>query len=60
MTPGTGKRGKAIKSAMNIFTNDKATSVREKELMRCMKEQDLAKNLPAKVKISVPNVHKHK
>jgi hypothetical protein len=60
VTPGTGKRGKAVKTAMAMFVNDRAASSREKDLLKSMKEQDLARNLPAKIKISAPQLHKNK
>jgi hypothetical protein len=59
-TPGTSKRGKAVKTAMNMFMTDRATTAREKDLLRSMKEQDLARNLPGKVKLSAPQLHKNK
>lgn len=34
LTPGTAKRGKAIKTAVEMFTRDKATSLKEKELIK--------------------------
>ena len=34
LTPGTAKRGKAMKTAIEMFTRDKATSLKEKELMK--------------------------
>jgi hypothetical protein len=58
VTPGTGKRGKAIKTALAMFLNDRAASNREKDLLRVLKETDLSRNLPAKVKISAPQMHK--
>ena len=49
LTPGTGKRGKACKTALAMFLADKATAQREKDLLKSVKDQDLAKNLPGKV-----------
>ena len=57
MTPGTGKRGKATKTALNIFVNDKTATQREKDLLKSVKDQDLARNLPGKVKLSAPQLH---
>lgn len=61
LTPGTAKRGKAIKTAVEMFTRDKATSLKEKELIKAnlTKDQD-GRNLPGKVKISAPNLNKLK
>jgi hypothetical protein len=58
VTPGSGKRGKATKTALNVFMADKTTTVREKDLLRSVKDQDLARNLPGKVKLSAPNMQK--
>ncbi len=37
VTPGTGKKGKATKTALAMFMADKATSQREKELLKSVK-----------------------
>lgn len=58
LTPGTGKRGKAAKTALNIFLKDRNTSPREKDLIRSVKDEDLARNIPGKVKISAPQLQK--
>ena len=34
MTPGTAKRGKAMKTAVEMFERDKENTLREKELMK--------------------------
>ena len=60
LTPGTGKRGKATKTALNMFAMDKQTSQREKDLLKSVKDQDLARNLPGKVKLSAPHLQKVK
>lgn len=60
VTPGTGKRGKATKTALNMFVTDKATLQREKDLLKSVKDQDLARNLPGKVKLSAPHLQKSK
>merc|ERR1712198_636215 len=41
LTPGTGKRGKACKTALAMFLADKATAQREKDLLKSVKDQDL-------------------
>ncbi|XP_076463782.1 ribosome quality control complex subunit NEMF-like [Babylonia areolata] len=58
LLPGTTKRGKAAKTALNMFQHDKAASVREKDLLRIMKDADLSRNMPGKVKVAAPNLHK--
>merc|ERR1712200_84212 len=60
LTPGTGKRGKACKTALSMFLADKSSSSREKDLLKSVKDQDLARNLPGKVKLSAPHLHKIK
>ncbi|XP_034115608.1 ribosome quality control complex subunit NEMF homolog [Drosophila albomicans] len=58
LTPGTGKRGKAAKVAINMFSKDKACNNREKDLLKSIKEEALARNIPGKVKISAPQLQK--
>ena len=61
VTPGTAKKGKATKTALNMFIMDRGTSQREKELLKSVKDVDLARNLPAgKVKLTAPNLQKAK
>lgn len=52
MTPGTNKRGKAAKTALESFLRDKEATQREKDLIKAVKDQDLARNFPGKVKLS--------
>jgi hypothetical protein len=60
LTPGTGKRGKATKTALHMFMQDKGATQREKDLFKSVKDQDLARNLPGKVKLSAPQLTKLK
>lgn len=60
ITPGTGKRGKAARTAVNVFLKDRSASQREKDLLRSVKDQDLSRNLPGKVKLSAPQLQKLK
>jgi len=60
LTPGTGKRGKSCKTALAMFLADKNTIPREKDLLKSVKDQDLARNLPGKVKLSAPHLQKAK
>ena len=60
LTPGTGKRGKAAKMAVQIFLKDKTCSNREKDLLKSVKDEVLARNIPGKVKISAPQMLKVK
>ncbi|XP_058129559.1 ribosome quality control complex subunit NEMF homolog isoform X2 [Anopheles ziemanni] len=58
LTPGTGKRGKASKMALQIFLKDKQCSPREKDLLKAVKDEVLARNIPGKVKLSAPQMQK--
>lgn len=60
LTPGTGKRGKAGRTALTIFSNDKTTTQREKDLIRSVKDPNMAINMPGKVKVSAPQLLKKK
>lgn len=60
MTPGTGKRGRAAKTALTMFSKDKACAPREKDLLKSIKEEQMARNIPGKVKISAPQLQKFK
>ncbi|CAD6225880.1 GSCOCG00005772001-RA-CDS [Cotesia congregata] len=54
LMPGTGKRGKAAKTAVAMFLKDKAATPREKDLLKAVKDEVVARNIPGKVKISAP------
>ncbi|CAL1532150.1 unnamed protein product [Lymnaea stagnalis] len=60
LLPGSTKKGKAVKSALNMFAQDKAITSREKTLLKVLKDVDVARNLPGKVKVAAPNLHKIK
>lgn len=60
LTPGTGKRGRAAKTAILMFSKDKACTLREKDLLKGIKEEQLARNMPGKVKLSAPQLQKFK
>ncbi|ESN98868.1 hypothetical protein HELRODRAFT_66726 [Helobdella robusta] len=61
LTPGTTKRGKAAKMAIAMFMQDKATSKMEKDLLKSVKDTDLSRNMPGKVKVSATkHLTKHK
>lgn len=60
ITPGTGRRGKASKTAVQIFMRDKACSLRERDLLKGVKDDAVARNIPGKVKLSAPQLHKYK
>ncbi|XP_057671845.1 ribosome quality control complex subunit NEMF homolog [Diorhabda carinulata] len=56
LTPGTAKRGKAAKTAVAIFLKDRTITSREKDLLKAVKDEQLARNLPGKVKLSAPKL----
>lgn len=49
--PGTARRGKASKMALHNFLKEKSATEREKDLLKAIKDQDIGKNMPAKIKI---------
>lgn len=49
--PGSTKRGKASKNALMLFLKEKLATDREKDLLKALKDQEISKNMPAKVKI---------
>jgi predicted ribosome quality control (RQC) complex YloA/Tae2 family protein len=56
LTPGTGRRGKAARTAVNMFLKDRTVTAREKDLLKAVKDEHLARNLPGKVKLSAPKL----
>lgn len=56
LTPGTQKKGKAAKIALHNFMQSKEATAREKDLFRSVKDTDLSRNIPGKVKVSAPNL----
>lgn len=60
LTPGTARRGKAAKTALNTFLFSKEASQLEKDLMKSLKDNDLSRYIPGKVKVSAPNLQKSK
>ncbi|OQR70237.1 nuclear export mediator factor NEMF-like [Tropilaelaps mercedesae] len=60
LTPGTSKRGKAAKIALNMFQHDKSITQRERDLLRAAKDQEVARNMPGQVKMSAANLQKYR
>ncbi|XP_034241273.1 nuclear export mediator factor NEMF homolog [Thrips palmi] len=58
LTPGTGKRGKGARTALNMFLRDRQATAHEKDLLKAVKDQDLARNIPGSVKVSAPQLQK--
>ena len=42
---------------MNLFLHDRTTTPLEKDLMKAVKDVDLSRNIPGKVKLSAPHLH---
>ncbi|KAK6114481.1 Fibronectin-binding protein A N-terminus (FbpA) family protein [Brugia pahangi] len=59
LTPGTGKRGKAAKSAIALFQRDKSANAQELNLLRVLATDDqISRNIPGKVRVSAPQLNK--
>ncbi|KAG7247020.1 hypothetical protein CRUP_011782, partial [Coryphaenoides rupestris] len=56
LTPGAQKKGKAARTAVFSFMKAREATVREKDLFRSVKDTDLSRNMPGKVKVSAPNL----
>uniref|UniRef100_A0A8C9Z7W1 Ribosome quality control complex subunit NEMF n=1 Tax=Sander lucioperca TaxID=283035 RepID=A0A8C9Z7W1_SANLU len=56
LTPGSQKKGKAARTAVLSFMKARDASTREKDLFRSVKDTDLSRNMPGKVKVSAPNL----
>ncbi|CAI8001853.1 Nuclear export mediator factor Nemf [Geodia barretti] len=54
LVPGTNKRGKAARAALHRFIQSRDSSQREKDLLKSVKDNDLSRYIPGKVKISIP------
>ncbi|KAK3700284.1 hypothetical protein RRG08_033561 [Elysia crispata] len=48
LMPGSTKKGKAVKTALNMFVHEKTATVREKDLLKIQKDVDLSRNVPGK------------
>ncbi|ORZ14664.1 fibronectin-binding protein A N-terminus-domain-containing protein [Absidia repens] len=60
LTPGTLKRGKAIKQAQSVFLNHQETTAREKELIKGVPDMEAINTMMSKVKVSAPNLEASK
>lgn len=52
ITPGTARRGKASKTVLQMFLKDKTLLPQERDLIKALKPDAAARNMPGKVKIS--------
>uniref|UniRef100_A0A1I7XUU7 Protein kinase domain-containing protein n=1 Tax=Heterorhabditis bacteriophora TaxID=37862 RepID=A0A1I7XUU7_HETBA len=58
LTCGTGKRGKAAKSALELFLRSKNPNNQEESLIRSLIGDDhVSRNIPGKVRVSAPQLH---
>ncbi|KAI8338866.1 fibronectin-binding protein A N-terminus-domain-containing protein [Chlamydoabsidia padenii] len=60
LTPGTLKRGKAIKQAQSVFLTNQDTTAREKELIKGVPDMEAINTMMSKVKVSAPNLEASK
>ncbi|XP_037084883.1 nuclear export mediator factor Nemf-like [Pollicipes pollicipes] len=60
LTPSTGKKGKAAKTALQVFAADKAASARERDLVKSLKLEDVTRNFPGRLKINLPQTARTK
>ncbi|XP_019850525.1 PREDICTED: nuclear export mediator factor Nemf-like [Amphimedon queenslandica] len=54
LIPGTNRRGKAAKTAVHKFVQSKDSTQLEKDLLRSIKDNDLSRYFPGKVKMTLP------
>lgn len=52
ITPGSARRGKASKMVLQMFLKDKTLLAQEKDLIKAIKPDAAARNMPGKVKVS--------
>ncbi len=60
LTPGTQKKGKATKQALELLTRAPDTSTVERDLMRAVPEMDMINAMVGTVKLSMPGLQKLK
>ncbi|KAI8884094.1 hypothetical protein K501DRAFT_294252 [Backusella circina FSU 941] len=60
LTPGSLKRGKAIKQAQSVFFHISDATAREKELIKGVPEMEAINTMMGKVKVSAPNLEASK
>ncbi|CAM6100258.1 unnamed protein product [Calypogeia fissa] len=60
LTPGTAKRGKAAKTAVDVFTRLPEVTAREKELMKAVTDPELVACMIGNAKVTAPGLSKLK
>lgn len=58
ITPGTGRRGKTSKTAFMMFLKERNCTNQEKDLVKAIKHDAAARNMPGKVKLSAPQMQR--
>lgn len=58
ITPGTGRRGKTSKTAFAMFLKEKGCTNQDKDLIKAIKPDTAARNMPGKVKLSAPQMQR--
>lgn len=59
LIPGTGKKGKAAKSAIALFQKDKSATMQELSLLRVLSgDESISRNIPGKVKVSAKQLNR--
>ena len=56
LTPGTGKKGKSAKQAVDVFTRMKECSSAERSLMRALTDPEMVAIMIGDVKLSMPGL----
>lgn len=56
LTPGSSKRGKAAKTALNVFIHMQEATSREKELMKAITDPELVAAIIGNVKVTAPGL----
>eukprot|EP01117_Protostelium_nocturnum_P006408 TRINITY_DN2310_c0_g4_i1.p1 TRINITY_DN2310_c0_g4~~TRINITY_DN2310_c0_g4_i1.p1 ORF type:complete len:1128 (-),score=530.66 TRINITY_DN2310_c0_g4_i1:37-3420(-) len=56
LTPGSVKRGKAAKTAINVFLHMAGSTAQEKDLLKCVPDTEVTAQLMGSVKISTPGL----
>ncbi|CAO3640297.1 unnamed protein product [Cunninghamella blakesleeana] len=60
LTPGTLKRGKAVRQAQMVFFKNSEITLREKELIKGVPEMEAINVMMSKVRVSAPNLESSK
>lgn len=60
LTPGSLKRGKAVKQAQSVFFHLSDATPREKELIKSVPDMEAINTMMGKVKVSAPNLEASK